>query len=59
MGSEGFAGASTVASVMVVGETLAARVEKPYDPEDKSELGAVAPVISVMELVDLLNPRQM
>ena len=53
---EGFAGSIGAASEMVLGQTQGVRVEKPFDPEEKDELDAVAPVISVRALADLLKP---
>ena len=53
---EGVAGTSVVPSVVVVGDTQAVRVEQAFEANEKAELDAVAPVMSVMGLFDLVDP---
>ena len=53
---EGAAGTSVVPSVVVVGDTQAVRVEQAVEANEKAELDAVAPVMSVMGLSDLVDP---
>ena len=50
------AGASVAPTVMLVGETKAVRVAQSFDVKEKADLDAVAPVISMMGLVDLVDP---
>ena len=53
---EGIVGLRIAPSVMVVGDTQAVRVERAFDVGEKADLDAVALVMSVMGLVDLVNP---
>ena len=53
---EGFAGTSVAPSAMVVGDTQVVRVEQAFEVTEKADFDAVAPVMSLMGLVDLVNP---
>ena len=42
--------------MILVVDTQAVRLEQAFDPNEKADLDGVAPVISVMGLVDLVDP---
>ena len=53
---EGAAGTSVFPSVVMVGDPQAVRVEQAFEANEKAELDAVAAVMPVMGLFDLVDP---